>query len=439
MYYIPIDSRKKKVKQFTKEIIMNLGLLSLILLLVAIVIGFVRNVNVGILSIGFAMILTLLFKDQIAAADVIGGFGTSLFVQMVGVTYLFAIINGNGTLELLAKKIVNLVPARAIPFVMFIIGMVLSAAGPGSIPCLAIIPVIAIPISVSAGINPIMTSIIGDMGAMAGRMSPLTPEAAVVRGLMEKQNMTGNTVPIMVCTAVTAVVCCVFVYIYYKGWKVDQTVVTGEKEKLSKFTWQQYLSLAGLVVLAFGVLVLSWNVGLTGFLIGSVLCIIGCGDEKKAVKGIPWNVIIMVLGVGMLMNIVSLSGGVDILVSALESVMNIKTANPIMAILAGIMSFFSSGLGVVFPTLVPICGSLASGIGADGIYLVAMVVIGGTIAGYTPISTTGALIMAGVAQQEDSEKRFPQNKLFVELFAVSVINLVVLAVMAAIGVYGLFV
>ena len=220
---------------------------------------------------------------------------------------------------------------------------------------------------------------------------------------------------------------------------MDQTVVTDEKEKLPKFTWQQYLSLAGLVVLAFGVLVLSWNVGLTGFLIGSVLCIIGCGDEKKAVKGIPWNVIIMVLGVGMLMNIVSLSGGVDILVSALESVMNIKTANPIMAILAGIMSFFSSGLGVVFPTLVPICGSLASGIGADGIYLVAMVVIGGTIAGYTPISTTGALIMAGVAQQEDSEKRFPQNKLFVELFAVSVINLVVLAVMAAIGVYGLFV
>lgn len=418
---------------------MNLGLLSLILLLVAIIIGFVRNVNVGILSIGFAMVLTLLFKDQIAAADVIGGFGTSLFIQMVGVTYLFAIINENGTLELLAKKIVNLVPAHAIPFVMFIIGMVLSAAGPGSIPCLAIIPVIAIPISVSAGINPIMTSIIGDMGAMAGRMSPLTPEAAVVRGLMEKQGMDGNTVPIMVCTAVTSVVCCVFVYIYYKGWKVDKTAVTGEKEVLSKFTVQQYLSLAGLLVLAFGVLVLSWNVGLTGFLIGSVLCIFGCGEEKKAVKEIPWNVIIMVLGVGMLMNIVSLSGGVDILVSALQSVMNIKTANPIMAILSGLMSFFSSGLGVVFPTLVPICGSLASGIGADGVYLVAMVVIGGTIAGYTPISTTGALIMAGVAQQEDAEKLFPQNKLFVELFAVSIINLIVLAVMAAFGVYGLFV
>lgn len=418
---------------------MNLAVISLILLLAAIVIGFVRNVNVGILSIGFAMILTLLFPDTLSTKDVVSGFSTSLFVQMVGVTYLFAIINGNGTLELLAKKIVNKVPARMIPFVMFLIGMVLSAVGPGSIPCLAIIPVIAIPISISAGINPIMTAIIGDMGAMAGRMSPLTPEAAVVRGLMEEQNLNGNTVPIMICTIVTTLICAALVYIYYRGWKVEKPMQTDEKEVLPKFTWQQMASIAGLLLLAFGVLVLSWNVGLTGFLIGSVLCILGCGKEKKAIVGVPWNVIIMVLGVGILMNVISLSGGVDLLVSALEKVMGEKSAAPVIALLAGIMSFFSSGLGVVFPTLVPICGGLASGIGADGVYLVAMVAIGGTIAGYTPISTTGALIMAGVAQQKDSEERFPQNKMFLELFAVSFINLAVLAVMAMTGVYKFFI
>lgn len=418
---------------------MNLAVISLILLLAAIVIGFVRNVNVGILSIGFAMILTLLFPDTLSTKDVVSGFSTSLFVQMVGVTYLFAIINGNGTLELLAKKIVNKVPARMIPFVMFLIGMVLSAVGPGSIPCLAIIPVIAIPISISAGINPIMTAIIGDMGAMAGRMSPLTPEAAVVRGLLEEQNLNGNTVPIMICTIVTTLICAALVYIYYRGWKVEKPMQTDEKEVLPKFTWQQMASIAGLLLLTFGVLVLSWNVGLTGFLIGSVLCILGCGKEKKAIAGVPWNVIIMVLGVGILMNVISLSGGVDLLVSALEKVMGEKSAAPVIALLAGIMSFFSSGLGVVFPTLVPICGGLASGIGADGVYLVAMVVIGGTIAGYTPISTTGALIMAGVAQQKDSEERFPQNKMFLELFAVSFINLAVLAVMAMTGVYKFFI
>lgn len=418
---------------------MNLGLLSLILLLAAIAIGFLRNTNVGILCIGFAMLLTLAFKGQVSAKEVIAGFGTSLFIQMVGVTYLFAIINGNGTLELMAKKVVNLVPARAIPAVMFVIGMILSAAGPGSIPCLAIIPVIAIPISVSAGINPIMTAIIGDMGAMAGRMSPLTPEAAVVRSLMEEQSLDGNTVPIMICTFLTCIVTAVLVYAYYRGWKVDHTVRSANKEQLPAFSWQQWLSLVGLLLLAVGVLFLGWNVGLTGFLIGTILIVIGCGNEKKAVSGVPWNVILMVLGVGMLMNIVTVSGGIDLLVSALESVMGPKSAAPILALAAGVMSFFSSGLGVVFPTLVPICGQLASGIGADGIQLVAMVVIGGTIAGYTPISTTGALIMAGVAQQENAEERFPQNKLFVELFAVSFINLAVLAIMAVLGVYSFIV
>ncbi len=418
---------------------MNLGFLSLILLLAAIILGFLRNANVGIMCIGFAMILTLLFPGQVVAKDVVSGFSTSLFIQMAGVMYLFAIINSNGTLELMAKKIVNLVPARAIPFVMFAIGMALSASGPGSIPCLAIIPVIAIPLSVSAGINPIMTAIIGDMGAMAGRMSPLTPEAAVVRNLMEEQGMVGNTVPIMLCTFLTCVITAALVYIYYKGWKVEKSSATGEKEKLAPFSWQQLLSLAGLAVLAVGVLFLGWNVGLTGFLIGSILIVAGCGNEKKAVGGVPWSVIIMVLGVGMLMNIVKVSGGIDLLVEALENVMGPKSAAPIMALTAGIMSFFSSGLGVVFPTLVPVCGSLAQSLGADGVLLVAMVVIGGTIAGYTPISTTGALIMAGVAQQENAEERFPQNKLFIELFAVSFLNLAVLAIMAVIGIYGVIV
>jgi|GEM_PF-5701265 len=47
------------------------------------------------------------------------------------------------------------------------------------------------------------------------------------------------------------------------------------------------------------------------------------------------------------------------------------------------------------------------------------------------------MIMAGVAQQENAEERFPQNKLFIELFAVSFIGLLLLAVLAITGVYAL--
>ena len=318
---------------------------------------------------------------------------------------------------------------------MYILGFLICAVGPGAIPSLAIIPVIAIPVAVSAGINPIMTAIIGDLGVMSGRMSPLTPEAAVVRELMEEQGLVGNTIPIMTGMTITALIVVVLVYIYYKGWKVEKREDETE-EALPKFNGKQWLSLAGLLILAVGVLFFSWNVGLTGFLVGSVLIVLGCGEEKKAIKGIPWNVILMVLGVGILMNVISISGGIDIMVAGLEKIMGHRTAAMIMAITAGFMSFFSSGLGVVFPTLIPTASGLASGLGVGAVELVTVIVIGGTVSGFTPISTTGALIMAGVAQQENAEEKFPQNRLFVELFAVSFIALAVLAIMAVIGVYG---
>ena len=256
---------------------MNLGLVSLIVLLLAIVIGFARNANVGILCVGFSMILSIVYKVDIKI--VIAGLSSSLFIQMVGITYLFAIIQGNGTLELLARKMVRLVGTKThlIPFVMYILGFIVCAIGPGAIPSLAIIPVIAIPVAVSAGVNPIMTAIIGDLGVMSGRMSPLTPESAVVRELMKQQGLEANTIPIMICLTFTALICVVLVYIYYKGWKVEKVEAT-TKEKLPSFEPKQWLSILGLVVLAVGALFFSWNVGFTGFLVGSILIVLGCAD-----------------------------------------------------------------------------------------------------------------------------------------------------------------
>lgn len=417
---------------------MNLGLVSLIVLLLAIIIGFARNANVGILCVGFSMILSIVYKVDIKT--VIAGLSSSLFIQMVGITYLFAIIQRNGTLELLARKMVRLVGTKThlIPFVMYILGFIVCAIGPGAIPSLAIIPVIAIPVAVSAGVNPIMTAIIGDLGVMSGRMSPLTPESAVVRELMKQQGLEANTIPIMICLTFTALICVVLVYIYYKGWKVEKVEAT-TKEKLPSFEPKQWLSILGLVVLAVGALFFSWNVGFTGFLVGSILIVLGCADEKKAISAIPWNVILMVLGVGILMNVITISGGIDIMVAALEKVMNKTIAAMVMGVVAGIMSFFSSGLGVVFPTLIPTAAGLSGGLGVSAIELVSVIVIGGTVAGFTPVSTTGALIMAGVSQQKDAEEKFPQNRMFIELFSVSFITLGVLAIVAFSGVYNLFI
>ncbi len=415
---------------------MNLGLISLIVLFAAIILGFLRNINVGILSIGFAMVLGLIYG--ISGKELISGFSSSLFLQMTGITYMFAVLSGNGTLSNLANRMVGLVGKRTylIPFVMYIMGYVICAVGPGAIPSLAIIPVIAVPIAISAGINPVMLSLVGQVGVQSGRMSPLTPEALVVQELMAAQGIEVNTVVIGWCLLVTEFLLLVAIYVYYKGWRIDPNHKETERE-LKPFDKPQLVSLAGLIILLVGVLFFSWNVGLAGFLIGSVLVLLGAGDEKKSVQAVPWNVILMVLGVGILMNIITSSGGIDILVAGLEKLMTPKTATPILAVASGIMSFFSSGLGVVFPTLIPTTGGLAASLGINPVELCAAVVVGGTITGYSPISTAGALIMAAVSQEKEAEKKHPQNKMFVELFGVAFAGLFILALVTAAGVFGI--
>lgn len=415
---------------------MNMAVISLIALAGAIIIGFLMKVNVGIISIGFAYVIGLAYG--VPASKIMGGFSASMALTMIGVLYLFAIVNNNGTLEVLAKKITGLAGNRRglLYIAMFIIGAILSGVGPGAIPTLAIVPVLAIPVALKAGINPILLSLIGQMGAQSFRMSPITPEAIVVSGLMTEQGLEGSTVPAMWCLLVTELVMIAASFIFLKGWRFSTPLVEISTEEKQKFTGKQILSLLGLAAMILGVVVFDCNVGLISFVIGTILVILKCGDDRQAVKSVPWNTILLVLGVGVLMNIVKLAGGVDLLAGSIAAFCSERTASPLMCAAAGAMSFFASGLGVVFPTMIPTVGQIASGLnGVNPAELMSAVVIGGTVTGFTPISTAGALILAGVSQFSGMEDQYPQNKMFMELFVVAFLCMFISVMLAWLGVY----
>lgn len=416
---------------------MNMAVASLVALAAAIVLGFVKKVNVGICSIALAYLIGIIYG--VGSGKITGGFSSSMAMTMIGVMYLFAIVSNNGTLELLAKKITGLAGKRKylLYVAIYAIGLILSGVGPGAIPTLAIVPVLAIPVALKAGINPILLSLIGQMGAQCVRMCPITPEAVVVSGLMTEQGLDGSTLPAMWSMWVTELVMMVCAFIYFKGWKFDAPIVTAVEEgQAEKFSGKQLLSLAGLALMIICVVVFDLNVGLISFVIGCALVLCGCADEKKVIRLVPWNTILLVLGVGVLMNIVKLSGGVDLLAGAISRISSESTISPMMCGAAGVMSFFASGLGVVFPTLIPTVGGIAAGMpGIGPTELMASVVIGGTVAGFTPISTAGALILAGVSQFPEVEEKYSQNKMFVQLFVISILCMVIGIVLAALGVY----
>ena len=416
-----------------------LSYVSLITLIIAIVLGFLKKTNVGIIAITMAFFLGKYFgiKDK----DIIKGFSSSLFLTMTGVSYLFGLLSANNTLENLSAKIVSITGKNKIllPIIMFLLGALLCAVGPGAIPTLAIMPIIAVPIAVAAGYNPVMLAIIAQCGVMGARMSPLTPEAAVVIELMTNQGLDGKMLPIFLSHIVTGFLISVFAFIYYRGWRIEKNLEVNTNNEI-KFNKEQILSLLGLAIMIISVIMFKVNVGLMAFAVGTILVLLGAGDEKKAISKIPWNVILLVLGVGVLMNIVSLSGGIILMAEGMTKIMTAKTAPSIMAVSASVMSFFSSGLGVVFPTLIPTSSIIADSLGISyyAKELVTMVTVGGTFTGISPISTTGALIMSAVISDEQVKDKFPQNKLFLELVFWAFFTIILEVVLAYLGIYKFF-
>ena len=117
---------------------MNWGLISLIMLVVAIALGFFRKLNVGLLCIAFAVVLGRFsgFKE----ANVISGWSTGLFMMLLGVMFLFSIAQTNGTLELFARKVVAMTgkQTKMIPVAVYLMTTFLAAIGPGTIPVMAL-------------------------------------------------------------------------------------------------------------------------------------------------------------------------------------------------------------------------------------------------------------------------------------------------------------
>ncbi len=124
----------------------------------------------------------------------------------------------------------------------------------------------------------------------------------------------------------------------------------------------------------------------------------------------------------------------------MSQVMSPRSAPAVMVVSASVMSFFSSGLGVVFPTLMPTATSIAQtlGAGVSAKELIAMVSVGGTFTGLSPISTTGALIMSAIGSDEHVSDKFPQNRLFLELVVWAMFTIIFEAILAYIGFYRIF-
>lgn len=422
---------------------MGYEILSVVFLFAVVALGFWRKCNIGILAVGSALIIGRI--GGMTNSQILGGFDAKLFITLVGVTFLFGIAQSNGTLDLVAKKAVSLAGNRTwlVPFILFLVTGFLSAIGPGNIPAGALMTVCAVTIAVEMGENPLLFALSAKVAANGFTITPLAPAGVLTISLARKAGYTGSLTPIMLNVMLWSVLMLIGFFIYYKVWRIKpkgqlSSRIAEAKQKLNRHQWT---TIGGIAVMIYLVMFQKIDVGLAAFFISAVLLLLGVSNERQAISKVPWGTLLLISGVGVLMNVVITMGGIDLISRELLRIMTPATAAPIIAFISSVLSFFSSTTGVVIPTMVPTIGTVSAslGIGSAGfVKLVSVMISASLSSAFSPASTGGGLILAAyMAASDAKDKETEQRKLFGQLIIIAAVCVAANVILSAVGVYGI--
>ena len=416
---------------------MTISVISLVVLAAVVAVGFIKKVNLGFFAMGAAFVLGL--AGGMSASEIVDGFNSSMFVTLVGVTFLFGMASNNGTLDLFSKKVVALVGRHTvfIPILMFVLSAFISAIGPGHIAAGVLMTTFAMYLAFEMKINPMATALYAKLGANAGCASILSMTGILAKSLSEPMGYSGFSLHLFLTTLLSGFVFTLVVYMGYKGYKVkaDNPMKLSE---IPKFNRDQLLTIAAIIVMVVCCIGFKLDTGLFAFAAAGVLVLLGAVDEKKAIKTIPWGTLILICGMGVLVNVIHTLGGITLISDFLTGFMSEGTATPILAATSGILSWVSSTTGVVMPTMYPIAASVCEtfGSGVSYVELISAITATSFAAAISPLSTGGAIIMSSYSAARETTTE-EMNRMFRTLFLLSVGNVFINVVMAALGVFNL--
>jgi len=413
---------------------MNLAVISVVALAVAVLVSCVTSLNVGVLAIALAWIVGV-YIGGMPLNTVIAGFPTPLFLTLVGVTLLFSLAQTNGTLDKLAHHAVRLCRGNrgVVPVMFFVLAAAIASAGPGNIATAALLAPMAMGTASRARIPLFLMAIMVGNGANAGSLSPFAPTGIIVNGLMTRINMPGFQVETYLSNLLAHTCVAFGGYFLFGGLKlfrsnaaagaVDPAAVLEPTKADKPFEPRQWATLAVIAALLAGALFFDINVGFGAFVCSVILVLTGCADDGEAIKRMPWRVIIMVTGVTVLIAIMEKAEGIDLMVSLMARVSTPGTVTGVVAFIVGIISVYSSTSGVVLPAFLPMAPGLAHQLGlASALGIANAMNVGGHLVDVSPLSTIGALCLAG-ATMEESRPLF--NKLLAWGLSMSVVGAII--------------
>jgi di/tricarboxylate transporter len=443
------------------------------------VVATILPINMGVLAFVGAFLVGTLVAGQTTSA-IIAGFPGGLFLTLVGITFLFAIAQNNGTIDWLVRLAVKAVRGRiaAIPWIMFGISAVLTSVGAVSPGAVAIIAPVALGFALKYSISPLLMGLMVIHGAQAGGFSPISIYGGITNRIVARAGLPLSEITTFLASFGVNLAVAVLLFLALGGRKLLQAraetpaavhvphvqiavpqsgpqifgdseaealseeiaLETGQKPNRSiterpveepetpEGGLYQIVTLLGLVALAVLVLAFNLDIGFVAITIGLGLSLIAPTLQKRAMGQVAWPEIMLITGVSTYVVVLEKMGTISYVGDSVAGLASPLLAALLLCFIGAVVSAFASStavLGSLIPLAVPF---LQAGTGVSPIGFIAAMAVSSTIVDVSPFSTNGALVLAN-AQSVDREAFFRK------LMAYGAI----VTVVAPIVVWGLFV
>lgn len=426
---------------------MSAPVLSIIILAAMFLLATVLSLNMGALAFVGAFLLGAVVLGM-STNEILANFPGGLFLTIVGVTYLFAIAQNNGTIDLLVRGAVKLVGSRValIPWVMFAITAVITAVGALSPAAVAIIAPIALSFAGKYKISPLLMGMMVIHGAQAGGFSPIAVYGVTVNGILAKTDLAFSPTALFLSSFIFNLVIALVLFVVLGGRNllsskvghfVEQAAearmavsvgakaaggdvpfkgfgsgmygprdpagdgVDATKERSQRIP--QLVTVAGLIVLAVVALGFKMDVGFVSITIAIVLALVSPAAQKGAINKISWSTVLLICGMLTFVGVLEEAGTIKFVSSGVAGMGMPLLAALIICFIGAVVSAFASStaiLAALIPLAVPF---LSTGeIGAVGV--ICALAVSATIVDVSPFSTNGALVLANAPEGVDKDQ-----------------------------------
>ena len=445
---------------------MSAQLISIYALGAMFVVATLLPINMGVLAFVGAFLVGTLVAG-LATKDIIAGFPAGLFLTLVGITYLFAIAQNNGTINWLVQLAVRAVRGHvaAIPWIMFALAAVLTAVGAVSPAAVAIIAPIALGFAMQHKISPMLMGLMVIHGAQAGGFSPISIYGGITNGVVAKAGLPLDPVTTFLASFFVNFAVAGVLFFLLGGRQLmsrraefagkpasalagsagtmaspippihvttpqggPQAYGDAEAESLredleltmgdassvmevpstepeTQSKTYQILTVIGLVALAVLTLAFNLDIGFVAITIGLILSLIAPNLQKRAMGQVSWPEIVLITGVSTYVGVLQAMGTIDFVGNSVAGLTSPLMAALLLCFIGAVVSAFASSTAVL-GSLIPLAVPfLQAGTGVDAIGFIAAMAVSSTIVDVSPFSTNGALVLAN-AQGVDREVFF---------------------------------